>query len=131
MELLKEHATSNAPLRGYKGQLVEGGVRTIGFVHSPLMKPELRGNSYPKLMDISDWLPTMLDLGRCKEDQTRQGWKILIQSMFRSVDIKIVDMFKRVDISPTSQKAPHLNMDCLSSAIPICKNAYEICIIYL
>ena len=32
------------------------------------MKPELRGNSYPKLMDISDWLPTILDLAQCKKD---------------------------------------------------------------
>ena len=64
----QEHSTSNAPLRGFKGELAEGGVRTIGFIHSHLMKPELRGNSYPKLMDISDWLPTILDLAQCKKD---------------------------------------------------------------
>ena len=52
-------------------------MRTLGFVHSPLMIPLLRGNIYPKLMDISDWLPTILDMTDCESN---------LQSNLQSLD---------------------------------------------
>lgn len=51
----------NAPLRGGKHYLFEGGIRVHGFIHSPLLPPSSIGHSYRGLMHITDWLPTILN----------------------------------------------------------------------
>lgn len=53
----------NGPLRGAKGSLYEGGVKTDAFIYSELIPHKLRGTTYDGIMHISDWFPTMLDLG--------------------------------------------------------------------
>jgi len=51
---------SNFPLKGKKEQLYDGGVRGVGFVHSPLIeKPDRESN---KLMFVTDWMTTFLSL---------------------------------------------------------------------
>ena len=48
---------SNAPLRGTKETLFEGGIRGAAFLHSPLLgrRGEWRG-----MMHLVDWVPTLL-----------------------------------------------------------------------
>jgi arylsulfatase A-like enzyme len=49
---------SNYPLRGSKGSLWEGGVRTPAFLHSPLLGTA--GRTETSIIHATDWLPTLL-----------------------------------------------------------------------
>ena len=46
------------PWRGGKETLLEGGVRSVGFVHSPLIKRP--GRKFSRKIYITDWLATLL-----------------------------------------------------------------------
>ena len=52
----------NAPLRGTKGSLFEGGVRVEAFVYSPLLPSAAAGTTYSHIFHVSDWFPTLLDV---------------------------------------------------------------------
>ncbi|CAH0380086.1 unnamed protein product [Pelagomonas calceolata] len=51
---------SNYPLRGAKGGVWEGGVRTRALVTGPLIPKNVRGSSYEGLFHAADWMPTIL-----------------------------------------------------------------------
>jgi arylsulfatase A-like enzyme len=52
----------NGPLRGTKGALFDGGLKVDSFIYSPLISKSSQGMRYSKLMHVSDWFPTILDL---------------------------------------------------------------------
>lgn len=57
-----QEGASNWPLRGWKGSLWEGGIRSQAFVWSPLMLPKLRGRSWGGLLHVTDIMPTLVKL---------------------------------------------------------------------
>ncbi|XP_036407512.1 arylsulfatase J [Megalops cyprinoides] len=67
---------SNWPLRGSKGTYWEGGIRAVGFVHSPLLLK--KGTRCRGLVHITDWYPTLVTLaeGTLEEDLDLDGYDV-------------------------------------------------------
>ncbi|XP_033870643.3 arylsulfatase J-like [Acipenser ruthenus] len=67
---------SNWPLRGSKGTYWEGGIRAVGFVHSPLLLN--KGTLCRGLLHITDWYPTLVTLaeGQLDEDLLLDGYDV-------------------------------------------------------
>lgn len=59
---------SNLPLRGYKGQLYEGGMRTPAVVSWP---GTLAPRKVEDPMHMVDWMPTLTRLAGCDQDDPR------------------------------------------------------------
>lgn len=74
---------SNWPLRGGKGTYWEGGIRAVGFVHSPLLVN--KGVVSTALIHVSDWYPTLLGLaGAPKSNHDLDSynvWKTISQGV--------------------------------------------------
>ena len=52
----------NYPLRGFKSQVYEGGVKVPGFVSGGWLPDAARGSKWRGLAHITDWLPTILKI---------------------------------------------------------------------
>ncbi|CBY30794.1 unnamed protein product [Oikopleura dioica] len=58
---------SNWPLRGRKGDVFEGGIRSRAFIHSPKLPNSLKGSSFPHVFHVTDWFPTLLRFSGCQQ----------------------------------------------------------------
>ncbi|XP_072315267.1 arylsulfatase J [Eucyclogobius newberryi] len=67
---------SNWPLRGSKATYWEGGIKAVGFVHSPLLMN--KGTKCRSLVHITDWFPTLVTLaeGTLEEDLNLDGYDV-------------------------------------------------------
>jgi len=55
--------SSTYPLRGNKGSWYDGGIRNIGFVHSPLMSVA-DDTERSSMIHVTDWMPTFMHIAR-------------------------------------------------------------------
>jgi len=63
---------SNYPLRGAKFSWWEGGIRSLGFVHSPsYIQPRMRGTVMNELFSANDWRKTLLAASGITYDDPR------------------------------------------------------------
>uniref|UniRef100_A0A8C9DIH6 Arylsulfatase family member J n=1 Tax=Prolemur simus TaxID=1328070 RepID=A0A8C9DIH6_PROSS len=87
---------SNWPLRGSKGSYWEGGIRAVGFVHSPLLRN--KGAVCRELVHITDWYPTLLALaeGRIDEDARLDGYDIW-ETLSEGLRSPRVDILHNID----------------------------------
>ena len=61
---------NNYPLRGGKWTHWEGGVRIVGFIHSPLLPESRRGTHYDGILHVTDWRATWAALAGVEPDNS-------------------------------------------------------------
>lgn len=89
---------NNWPLRGWKTSLWEGGVRTVGFVNSKLIK---KPRIHRGLMHVSDWFPTLAHLA----EASVEGLALDGVNQWKSISEGI----------PSSRKEILHNIDCFDA----------------
>ncbi|XP_060585574.1 arylsulfatase J-like [Ruditapes philippinarum] len=65
---------SNAPLRGYKSQYFEGGIRAVGFMYSKWLHEKMMGAISTELIHVTDLFPTLVNLAKGDIDITLDGY---------------------------------------------------------
>jgi len=61
----KSGLSNNWPFQRAKSSILEGGIRVPSFIHSNLLPKSRLGERTDNLMDMTDWLPTMLSMAGC------------------------------------------------------------------
>ncbi|XP_072035661.1 arylsulfatase J-like [Amphiura filiformis] len=80
-----QYSGNNWPFRESKNTLYEGGVRGVGFIHSPLLPDPIKGTTSHAWIHVTDWFPTILSglAGRDTMTKAIDGidvWKAIISN---------------------------------------------------
>ena len=66
-------AGSNYPLKGSKGTLFEGGVRSLAFVNGGVLPDSMRGKTSEGFIHIADWYPTFCNMAGVDSSDSGTG----------------------------------------------------------
>ena len=74
---------SNAPLRGGKTELFEGGTRVVGYIQGPGIPKNV---SFDGMMHMVDWLPTLMSAAGENSARGLDGlsiWNSIVRGTFK------------------------------------------------
>lgn len=111
----------NWPLRGFKTQIFEGGVKVPAFVSGGFVPENVRGSTSRELYHVTDWLPTIVGIVNSSTSQQSKTTAAIRNEM--DIDIDLPSDLDGVNIWPSiisGSDTPSLRTELIYNVNPLC-----------